>query len=1382
MNRTSLRGRALACALLAGTAYCALGAGSASAQSLPSYRTLDANGVDLTAADHVLSFLEGSVGAGMAKLPLMRVNGSFYYTSDWENISLNVDQTGSTPVGQVAADSRMEQFTGSSLSSLTPALANGATLTAIDEFAYEYRRADGTLITFDVPLDATNPGWERTICESQNKCTMLPSSITSPNGKTVSLTWEIDENCSTTCSPIFRLSSVSNSFGYRVDFTYVASSYTGSINWWKRSSADFYKGTTSAGSVTYSYPSSSVVDVTDRGGATWRFTYLVGKVIGIRRPGASADTKTINYSSGILTSVTNEGVTTSYSRSVSGSTATMTVTDALSHSTVAVSDLTKGRPTTVTDALSRATSFTYDSYGRLTRVTKPEGNYTDYTLDGRGNVTQIQQVAKSGSGISPIITSASYPSSCSNVLTCNSPTSTTDARGQVTDYTYDSTHGGLLTVTAPAPTTGANRPQTRYSYSLVNGEYQLTGVSACQTGTAPSCVGTSDEVKTTIAYDSNGNVTSVSSGDGAGTLTATRTMTYDSAGNLLTVDGPLSGSADTTRYLYDSGARLVGTISPDPDGSGSMKPRAVRNTYTNGLLTKVERGTVNSQSDTDWAAFSTSEEVQTTYDANARPIVQKLVSGSTTYAVTQTTYDALGRVQCTAQRMNPTYFGSLPSDACTLGTASTTYGNDRITKTTYDNGGQVTLVQSGYGVTGTQADEVTSTYTNNGKRASVTDAEGNKTSYVYDGQDRLSQTQYPSSTKGSGTSNSSDYEQLTYETTAGGTKTSATVASFRNRANETIGFTYDALGRLTTKDLPGTEPDVTYTYDLLDRQTGASQSGNALSFTYDALGRNLTQVGPQGTVTSTWDLAGRRTRITHPDSFYVDQDYLVTDELQKIRENGATSGAGVLATYAYDDLGRRTSLTLGDGSSTSYGYDSVSRLTSLGHDLSGTSYDQTLGFSYNPAGQITGNTRSNDSYAWTGHYNVNRGYTANGLNQYTASGSIAPTYDTKGNLTSAGSTTYSYSSENLLTGVSGGITLSYDPMMRLYQTAGGTPGTTRFGYDGTALIAEYNSSNTLQRRYVHGSGADEPVVWYEGSGTTDRRFLHADERGSVVAIGSSSGTSVDTYDEYGIPRSSNTGRFQYTGQTWLPELGMFYYKARIYSPTLGRFLQSDPIGYGDGMNWYAYGRADPVNKTDSTGLDAGPCTFTGPPTPAQIAACQASEAERWKNYDPGPTAYAGSSEMAGFAIGQTIAYEGWKHLDAFDFVFDRTRPLTKAEAEAMRANGFDEKTIKEARVAEFAVWPSNVMGDPPRKGDDVTLNNVMFLTNTNILGSLAAFASANHELEHVHQYLLDPAHYSYEYSQAGPYWSNIYEDQGRAAAATAATWYRCHVIQKGQGC
>jgi RHS repeat-associated protein len=67
------------------------------------------------------------------------------------------------------------------------------------------------------------------------------------------------------------------------------------------------------------------------------------------------------------------------------------------------------------------------------------------------------------------------------------------------------------------------------------------------------------------------------------------------------------------------------------------------------------------------------------------------------------------------------------------------------------------------------------------------------------------------------------------------------------------------------------------------------------------------------------------------------------------------------------------------------------------------------------------------------------------------------------------------------------------------------------------------------------------------------------------------------------PRLRNVGLFQYTGQIWLPELGVYSYKARMYDPKLGRFLQMDPIGYGDGMNMYAYVGADPVNSRDPSG-------------------------------------------------------------------------------------------------------------------------------------------------------------------------------------------------------
>jgi YD repeat-containing protein len=187
------------------------------------------------------------------------------------------------------------------------------------------------------------------------------------------------------------------------------------------------------------------------------------------------------------------------------------------------------------------------------------------------------------------------------------------------------------------------------------------------------------------------------------------------------------------------------------------------------------------------------------------------------------------------------------------------------------------------------------------------------------------------------------------------------------------------------------------------------------------------------------------------------------------------------------------------------------------------------------------------------------GYAADGRNQYSAVGGLTPTYDTRGNLTGDGSRTFTYDAFNRLTAVTGAgsMSLSYDPAGRLYETVA-TGSTTRFLYDGLQAIGEYNSSGALVRRYVPGMGLDEHLVWYEGSGTSDRRWFVQDERGSVVATTDATGAalSVASYDEYGLPASANVGLFSYTGQVYLQAAGLYHYRTRAYSPSLGRFLQT----------------------------------------------------------------------------------------------------------------------------------------------------------------------------------------------------------------------------------
>ncbi|MGV9008907.1 RHS repeat domain-containing protein [Brevundimonas sp.] len=1208
-----------ACAL--GLSGLVCGAAPALAQSQPippEHYTLDPRGVDLVSGMFNYGATEVTIGQpGAGGLSYGRV----YTNTGWRDSSAgSISSVGSDMTISVGSISEQFIYDGTAWVSK---YANGST--------WAWSGSDGTLTdrSGNIAVFSQTLG---ALVNAYGSDMGLITSYTSPNGSVVTYHWKQD--CVQRTSPTsgnclqegIRLQSITNNHGYMLKYTYWSDVGTNGAWLTTRSVTGInlavdYCDPVADNCPTYSrvWPSVAYdnnsnnrpLTATDQANDTTTYTYGTGGLTGIRYPGTTLDDVVIGYSTTPnyeVTSVTDASGSWSYGWSTAGTTQTTTVAGPLGQGLTVQTDLTLGRATSVTDALSNTWSYQYDADLRLTRVTQPEGDYTTFAYDGRANPTVTTAIPKPGSPLSGISTTTTYPTTCTNPVTCNRPVSTTDPRGGVTDYVWDATHGGLLSVTAPAPSTGATRPQTRYAYAAQTAWIKDSGgafvaqpavtlpveVSACASGT--TCDATAQEVLSTITYGASGvanNLLPTSVSQGSGTDPAMRTVqtTYTPDGDAATVDGPLPGTDDRVMYRYDTSRRMIGAVGPDPDGTGPLANRAQRMTYdARGLVTLAETGTTAGYGNSAWAAFTPILKSQTVYDDYGRPIEgRQLSAAGAASGVQQVTYDAAGRASCAATRMNPATFATLPTSACTLGTTGG-FGPDRIARIQYDVLGRPTTTTSAYGLS--EAITETVSYSPNDRPASLTDGQGNVSVMEYDGLDRLSRLRYPNAT-GGGTS-TTDYEAWTYN--AAGLPNTA-----RDRSGTVHGFTWDALGRMTDSSSPGTSA----AFDNLGRITSISTVPSAITVNtaYDALSRTVSEsTSGIGAMSYQYDPAGRMTRITWPDAFYVAYDHDLTGAVTAARANGATSGAGVLATYGYSDLGQLTGVTRGNGAVSAYGYDAHARLTSLAQNPTGTAADLTLGFAYNPAGQIATRTVGNPAYAYasTGGQDNSR----NGLNQLTAITGAAVTYDANSNATgvptATGTSTYGYDPANRLTsataaGGPGVSNFSFDPLNRLATTTTGAA-STRFQYAGVQLTAEYDSSGTLTRRHIPGLGLDGVIVSYLGSGTSTPSWLLADERGSVIALtdGSGAAATINRYDDYGVPASGNAGRFQYTGQAWLAEAQAYHYRARTYLPQTGRFLQTDPIGYQAGMNLYGYVGQDPVNLIDPMGLQEADPPPTNP--------------------------------------------------------------------------------------------------------------------------------------------------------------------------------------------
>jgi RHS repeat-associated protein len=796
-----------------------------------------------------------------------------------------------------------------------------------------------------------------------------------------------------------------------------------------------------------------------------------------------------------------------------------------------------GNITQISATGGRWVKLTYDTSNRIIQAEDNAGRIVGYHYDANG---RLDRVTDANGGI----TRYGW-GSCPDPATCNQMVSITDPKDKVvltneydtnrvkTQTLADGTSkyafaytltSGLVTKTDITDPNGFVRSVSFNADGWISAETFAKGKTYAQTFTYNRQAGTG---LLDNVIDPLGRKTS---------------FTYDPKGNVKSVTR-LAGTSGalTTQFSYDPAFNQVASVT-DPLN------HSVKYFYdARGNLTSVE----DALHRTSYFTYNSAGQLRTAKDALDHVWTYGYTAGDLT-----SIRDPLGRT--TSLFVDSA--GRVVTETDPMG---------HVVRRDYDDRNQLTKVTDPLGGTTLFG------YDPAGNLQTVTDARQNVTTYGYDDMNRITSR-----------------KDALLKTELFGYDRNSNVIKFTDRKGQVTTYQYDGLNRRTFVGF-GTvagpkgstySSSITYTYDGGNRlKKIVDTRGGTITRDYDDLDRLKTETAPnapRGGIVYTYDNADRRATTQVGNLAAVVYGYNNANQLTSITQG--TSSVG----FTYDAAGRPKTLTLPDGIVQTYGYDDASEVTSISYTKGATTLGD-LAYGYDIAGRRTavwgsfGRTGLPAATTATASYNAN--------NQLTSWNGTTPSYDPNGNLTSFGSQTLTWNDRNQLSATSAGsASFSYDGLgRRLSKTVGGA--TTKFLYDGANIVQEQNSSNIATANLLTGLGIDQSFSRTDSAG--ERSFL-TDVLGSTLALADTSGAIATsyTYEPFGatvVSGSSSANSFQFTGRETDGTTGLYFYRARYYSPTLQRFVAEDPIGLSSGdVNLYAYVSNSSTNFIDPLGLES----------------------------------------------------------------------------------------------------------------------------------------------------------------------------------------------------